>query len=67
MRGKYTAPDGWLMTWDTDAKPVGYIETFSPDALGRGIHTSGLIDDALVYRRLVEFKRVHDGQLRMEI
>ena len=65
MIGEHTAPDNWLIVWNTDIKP-GHITVYNAKGV-RQLVTSGQIDDGLVHRRLVEFKREHSGQLRMVI
>ena len=65
MKGKHTAPDKWLMMWNTDIKP-GHITICDAEGY-RQLFTSGKIDDGMVHRRLVEFKRQHSVQLRMAL
>lgn len=65
MKGKHAAPDNWQMVWNTKIKP-GHITVYDAEGVKQLI-TSGKIDDGLVHRRLVEFKKAHSGQLRMAI
>ena len=77
MKGNYTAPDGWTMTWDTqrpdcperrkcrhDCGHPGTVEYFQPDGTrDRGL--SGMIGDVDISRWLAEFKAEHTGQMEL--
>lgn len=64
MKGEQTAPDQWRMTWDTDTKP-GTITIYDEQGIEQLITSGPGVDDGMVHRRLVIFKRKHSGQMRM--
>lgn len=65
LRGKHTAPDGWLMTWNTDTLPL-YIKVFNSKGICQSVKR-GLLDDGDVERTKAKFKQEHSGQMRMAL